>query len=81
MKTKKFNTKLTLKKKTVANLSTQELGRVYAGYGETEGGPRFCATLVEGCNTSTCHESGILYSCDCATLSNTLFPFQSCVVC
>lgn len=81
MKTKKFNTKLSLKKKTVANLSDRELGSIYAGYGETEGGPAFCATLVEGCNTSTCHESRILYSCDCGSLPTTLFPFQSCVVC
>lgn len=79
MKPKNINTKLMLNKKTVTNLSETEMNHAVGGLRTT--GPVFCATLVDGCDTSTCHLSGILYSCDCGSLPTTLFPFQSCVVC
>lgn len=75
MKPKNLNKKLGLKKETVVNLSEKELSVVFGGKSQHD---VFCATIVEGCDTSTCHESGILYSCDCDSLPGTLYPFQGC---
>ena len=61
MRTNKFSKKLVLNKQTVVNLSKSELNNVNGGGIFNTYYP--CATEVEGCDTSTCYDTGILYTC------------------
>lgn len=47
MKTKKINKKLSLNKKTVANLDSGAMNAIYAGYHP----PTYLITCPQGCNT------------------------------
>lgn len=59
MKPKKFDTKLALRKKTIANLEAVELGKARGGI-ETEPYPGTCLPRTCG---GTCYQNTCEYSC------------------
>jgi len=72
MKTKKFSRKLSLNKRTVATLRVDELKNVIGGAETFQ--LRLCASEVETCNTDTCYDTGILYTCTCGSLPPSFLP-------
>ncbi len=60
MKTRKMPKTLMVKKSTIANLQNSEMVTVKGGIA-TEGVN--CITKVVTCNSSTCYETALLYTC------------------
>lgn len=54
MKTKKFETKLTLNKKTISNLDSQQMNDLKGGIGEGATDDPLCSTFNKYCTQISC---------------------------